>query len=112
MTAKKVVVIGAVQAALALSGSFFFWCWGAFSSHLFDIGDPGIYCGESDAPGHRLSAVDEHFLLPSAVCHFADGSSKPLIPWFSSSVMLVCPVAAVAAVVNAVHTLNKYELWV
>ncbi|NMO50556.1 hypothetical protein HH310_05025 [Actinoplanes sp. TBRC 11911] len=112
MTAKKVVVSAALRTTVALFGSVMFWCWGTFDDSYFNLLEWDFWCGAKDINAHEVTGVDQHLFLPSAVCHFTDGSSKQLVPWFIVPSMFLCLAVAVFIVVHAIHTLNKYELWV
>lgn len=109
MTATKVVVSGAVKAVLALFGSFVVWCWGFFAAHEFDNRSAGVWCGETAT--RRLTLVTQHFFLPSAVCRFSDGSSRQLVPRYLVPLMFLLVALAIYFVAEAIHKLNKYELW-
>jgi hypothetical protein len=112
MTAKKVVARAALRATLALFSSFAFWFWGFFDDRILDFSDQDLWCWTTDHPDRQVISVDQKFFLPSAVCHYADGGSRQLVPWFIVPSMFLCLAVAVFIVFHAIHTLNKHELWV
>lgn len=102
----KVVLRGFGGMFLSLFASFVVWAYGIGRGELFDLQSAGCDDGPS-----RLTRITENFFLPSSVCHYADGSTRQLVPSFVVPLSLLFLLGAVLSIVAMVRTLDRRELW-